>query len=131
MFFSMFILHFVSFLLIFFLMIRRPPRSTRTDTLFPYTTLFRSARAYRAGRRGRQRPVAHRRDDQRARTPRDGGRARNRRPLCRGLSCDQEGRDRRGADHRGATLRLLRDGRRARRRWAGAGVDFGQRTLLL
>src|SRR3546814_14371359 len=27
---------------IFFLMIRRPPRSTRTDTLFPYTPLFRS-----------------------------------------------------------------------------------------
>src|SRR3546814_5020950 len=32
-----------SFSLFFFLMIRRPPRSTRTDTLFPYTTLFRSA----------------------------------------------------------------------------------------
>src|SRR3546814_20677109 len=31
------------FSLFFFLMIRRPPRSTRTDTLFPYTTLFRSA----------------------------------------------------------------------------------------
>src|SRR3546814_16645542 len=30
------------FLLFFCLMIRRPPRSTRTDTLFPYTTLFRS-----------------------------------------------------------------------------------------
>src|SRR3546814_3939706 len=30
------------FVLCFFLMIRRPPRSTRTDTLFPYTTLFRS-----------------------------------------------------------------------------------------
>src|SRR3546814_7270697 len=29
----------------FFLMIRRPPRSTRTDTLFPYTTLFRSTAA--------------------------------------------------------------------------------------
>src|SRR3546814_217987 len=29
--------------LFFFLMIRRPPGSTRTDTLFPYTTLFRSA----------------------------------------------------------------------------------------
>src|SRR3546814_8241938 len=29
---------------LFFLMIRRPPRSTRTDTLFPYTTLFRSGR---------------------------------------------------------------------------------------
>src|SRR3546814_18005662 len=28
---------------IFFLRIRRPPRSTRTDTLFPYTTLFRSS----------------------------------------------------------------------------------------
>src|SRR3546814_13164908 len=32
----------VVFILFFFLMIRRPPRSTRTDTLFPYTTLFRS-----------------------------------------------------------------------------------------
>src|SRR3546814_16337433 len=30
---------------IFFLMLRRPPRSTRTDTLFPYTTLFRSRHA--------------------------------------------------------------------------------------
>src|SRR3546814_16271368 len=29
--------------LFFFLLIRRPPRSTRTDTLFPYTTLFRSS----------------------------------------------------------------------------------------
>src|SRR3546814_19468262 len=29
-------------LVFFFLMLRRPPRSTRTDTLFPYTTLFRS-----------------------------------------------------------------------------------------
>src|SRR3546814_18353488 len=32
----------VIMLLLFFLMIRLPPRSTRTDTLFPYTTLFRS-----------------------------------------------------------------------------------------
>src|SRR3546814_1623314 len=30
-------------------MIRRPPRSTRTDTLFPYTTLFRSHEAGKAG----------------------------------------------------------------------------------
>src|SRR3546814_15037376 len=38
-------------LLFFFLRIRRPPRSTRTDTLFPYTTLFRSvlARTREAG----------------------------------------------------------------------------------
>src|SRR3546814_15251839 len=28
---------------VFFLMVQRPPRSTRTDTLFPYTTLFRSS----------------------------------------------------------------------------------------
>src|SRR3546814_19716274 len=39
---------------VFFLMLRRPPRSTRTDTLFPYTTLFRSLhapeRAQQAGR---------------------------------------------------------------------------------
>src|SRR3546814_11807964 len=32
----------MSYSMFFFLMIRRPPRSTRTDTLFPYTTLFRS-----------------------------------------------------------------------------------------
>src|SRR3546814_6457863 len=34
--------HYLLFMYFFFLMIRRPPRSTRTDTLFPYTTLFRS-----------------------------------------------------------------------------------------
>src|SRR3546814_7987682 len=33
---------FACYFIVFFLMIRRPPRSTRTDTLFPYTTLFRS-----------------------------------------------------------------------------------------
>src|SRR3546814_11170303 len=41
----MFIFYFSVFFLFgflfFFLMIRRPPRSTRTDTLFPYSTLFR------------------------------------------------------------------------------------------
>src|SRR3546814_18947505 len=45
--------------ILFFLMIRRPPRSTRTDTLFPYTTLFRSffwrgAEGVDVGRAGRQ-----------------------------------------------------------------------------
>src|SRR3546814_13511388 len=39
----MYVSYIFSFILIFFLMIRRPPRSTRTDTLFPYTTLFRSS----------------------------------------------------------------------------------------
>src|SRR3546814_9061265 len=48
-------------------MIRRPPRSTRTDTLFPYTTLFRSieAREQRKARTGRQ-------TDRLARLPRTG-----------------------------------------------------------
>src|SRR3546814_7033675 len=48
--------------LYFFLMIRRPPRSTRTDTLFPYTTLFRSVppRNRRRGRRAQGWPERHR-----------------------------------------------------------------------
>src|SRR3546814_2318059 len=51
-------------------MVRRPPRSTRTDTLFPYTTLFRSVlRARRLGEDARQQePAADRErgDDERA-----------------------------------------------------------------
>src|SRR3546814_8878409 len=44
-------------------MIRRPPRSTRTDTLFPYTTLFRSARhlAARADEDGARHQDGHHR----------------------------------------------------------------------
>src|SRR3546814_16372280 len=37
---------------IFFLMIRRTPRSTRTDTLFPYTTLFRSVLVFTRTKHG-------------------------------------------------------------------------------
>src|SRR3546814_6542567 len=45
-------------------MIRRPPRSTRTDTLFPYTTLFRSHRpGERPARPARARPAAEREDE--------------------------------------------------------------------
>src|SRR3546814_11384708 len=57
----------MSLLLFFFLRSRRPPRSTRTDTLFPYTTLFRSEQqidlrrpapdAFHAGERGNGRFV--------------------------------------------------------------------------
>src|SRR3546814_13924947 len=47
----------------FFLMIRRPPKSTRTDTLFPYTTLFRSVRAIGAPRRAHGVRFAHRGGD--------------------------------------------------------------------
>src|SRR3546814_17585629 len=46
-----------SVVVFFFLMIRRPPRSTRTDTLFPYTTLFRSVQQL-AGLRVAMRVVA-------------------------------------------------------------------------
>src|SRR3546814_7390585 len=42
--------------MILFLMRRRPPRSTRTDTLFPYTTLFRSKRAATARKQSSVRP---------------------------------------------------------------------------
>src|SRR3546814_8742019 len=62
-------------------MIRRPPRSTRTDTLVPYTTLFRSGPAHLRRARGR----CTRRDRRRGH-PRGGpqagggGRARGRRP---------------------------------------------------
>src|SRR3546814_8680992 len=44
-------------------MIRRPPRSTRTDTLFPYTTLFRSQRLTQADAQG-ERAVVSREDMQ-------------------------------------------------------------------
>src|SRR3546814_13485343 len=43
-------------LILFVLMLRRPPRSTRTDTLFPYTTLFRSA-PYRTPRTQQRLPA--------------------------------------------------------------------------
>src|SRR3546814_16882102 len=45
------------FVAFFFLMIRRPPRSTRTYTLFPYTTLFRSA-AIQIARQAGAYPIA-------------------------------------------------------------------------
>src|SRR3546814_12668298 len=38
-------------------MVRRPPRSTRTDTLFPYTTLFRSSAQGTADRAARAAPL--------------------------------------------------------------------------
>src|SRR3546814_10675695 len=56
-------------------MLRRPPRSTRTDTLFPYTTLFRStgfARAPPGARRARRRanrPRQHKQKSHRSRRP--------------------------------------------------------------
>src|SRR3546814_12848977 len=60
-------------------MIRRPPRSTRTDTLFPYTTLFRSRHADPAARATRRSPGGRARFARRLpsrRTPRRRGRVR-------------------------------------------------------
>src|SRR3546814_6049392 len=48
-------------------MIRRPPRSTRTDTLFPYTTLFRSSGATAARPTARPRPALMAKADTRLR----------------------------------------------------------------
>src|SRR3546814_12310463 len=47
-------------LFFFFLMNRRPPKSTRTDTLFPYTTLFRSACSPKPTRRRKRRCCSRR-----------------------------------------------------------------------
>src|SRR3546814_4720311 len=44
----------------FFLMMQRPPRSTRTDALFPYTTLFRSQLDQMGASLGAAEPLAHR-----------------------------------------------------------------------
>src|SRR3546814_15282146 len=53
-------------------MIRRPPRSTRTDTLFPYTTLFRSGRGAGVVAQARERKVGAQRVEQRERLRRGG-----------------------------------------------------------
>src|SRR3546814_20032900 len=83
---------------VFFLMIRRPPRSTRTDTLFPYTTLFRSDPA-RGEPSPLQRPIAAERLDCIGRTTRliAAGRRQDRRrtELPRAAEKDEEPRDHR------------------------------------
>src|SRR3546814_15377983 len=75
---------------ILFLMIRRPPRSTRTDTLFPYTTLFRSVQQRdadrrpepRRRRRGRERDTARERRARRTGRRHEIGRASCRERVC-------------------------------------------------
>src|SRR3546814_14036200 len=65
-------------------MIRRPPRSTRTDTLFPYTTLFRSKGSGRVYPRKRRDPRARRLTLQR--------RSAKARGVCRTFASDSTGR---------------------------------------
>src|SRR3546814_14677658 len=65
-------------------MIRRPPRSTRTDTLFPYTTLFRSKGSGRVYPRKRRDPRARRLTLQRCSAKARG--------VCRTFARDSTGR---------------------------------------
>src|SRR3546814_17970086 len=107
-------------------MLRRPPRSTRTDTLFPYTTLFRSSRLSwrhgclyggedavvpRGGRRGR-----HRRDLER-RSVVAGGRARSK----GARSADHDG----GCAWRGPDRKSVVSGKSVSVR-----VDLGGRRII-
>src|SRR3546814_7379000 len=70
----------------FFLMIRVPPRSTRTDTLFPYTTLFRAVRGAAAASRRQGDRGRRRRPGESRRAPQ----ARDRRAAqCRQIDADQ------------------------------------------
>src|SRR3546814_10216790 len=73
--------------MILFITIRLPPRSTRTDTLFPYTTLFRSITAADVMAPRPDKPASAPRTDRRATAPRCGRAAappeRDSRRLCR------------------------------------------------
>src|SRR3546814_8377103 len=95
----------IFFILCFFLMIRRPPRSTRTDTLFPYTTLFRSSRRRHARADAFGGVAISARDDRGSDPCRD---------ACGGCSC-----------HTRTPARLGRDGARSLDCRAG-----GERRLL-
>src|SRR3546814_5876255 len=106
----------------FFLMIRRPPRSTRTDTLFPYTTLFRSARTALAtfadrsrredGGRSPYRTASYRRGYRHrgGRGDRRGaGRQARHPPLRRRAEPDRRDADARRARHFGAAVSRVED----------------------
>src|SRR3546814_16291900 len=84
---------------LFFLMIRRPPRSTRTDTLFPYTTLFLSYQRHRSPAEDRDRRGCR------------GCRFRRLVPPCGTPACPGgTGADRGGASPRRGALASRRDG---------------------
>src|SRR3546814_7607828 len=90
-------------------MIRRPPRSTRTDTLFPYTTLFRSAVRLADGAAGQQIPIQAGDVNLAGLTP-DGMNARIERRVRTASSINRQSAD----DHRGGE-RLLRGKQRHKR----------------
>src|SRR3546814_10907713 len=103
-------------------MIRRPPRSTRTDTLFPYTTLFRSLHrrgAYSRSAASARRPYALGDDDQLRARP---DRWRLRRPASSGILGSRLG------PAFAARRRISADGRYARRFGALHGDTDGGRS---
>src|SRR3546814_5371570 len=80
-------------------MIRRPPRSTRTDTLFPYTTLFRSEESDLAGQRAARKIFAERMREVLARiADAELGRARNGADGILGLDIEPVGGERQAGD---------------------------------
>src|SRR3546814_1429852 len=101
-------------LLFVFLRIRRPPISTRSDTLFPYTTLFRSHPGNnRAGRRsaGLRRRQHQERRRRHHRSVRRGGRRQGRSVLClqlRSRQADRKRRAGRSEEHTSELQSLMR-----------------------
>src|SRR3546814_8489696 len=86
-------------------MIRRPPKSTRTDTLFPYTTLFRSRKV----RRGRSHPSPGGSDEGRLRaTRRRGQRPGPRFGTGRRTAVGRAGADPRSEEHTSELQSLMR-----------------------
>src|SRR3546814_953580 len=105
-------------------MIRRPPRSTRTDTLFPYTTLFRSAVRLADGAAGQQIPIQAGDVNLAGLTP-DGMNARIERRVRTASSINRQSAD----DHRGGE-RLLR-GKQRHQRNAGRHLRSEEHTSEL
>src|SRR3546814_649698 len=118
-------------------MIRRPPRSTRTDTRFPYTTLFRSGidRERDAADVARTRRVAHAGDSRRDGL--DPAAHACRVAACRAADADSGAEDR-GGDHAiaggtagraGRAIRYRRPDRELRRRLSGAPLAPGREKV--
>src|SRR3546814_20537860 len=112
-------MYFDDYSLFCFLMIRRPPRSTRTDTLFPYTTLFRSKNRLARQDQRRRRAGGADRDGRSALLP--AGLFRRR--LGRGAA--RSGRHRLGCDRRVVAQELAGGGAEE-----AGGIDGRGRRIL-
>src|SRR3546814_16486222 len=124
-------------------MIRRPPIPTRTDTLFPYTTLFRSCDALRVRHFGRMRADRAGNGADRYEAPLEGEGARRRQPRLRGPARGIDPQGRRGGAGRAELQRLDLLARRHRQgtsrqdrkrvvegKWGSVRVDLGGRRII-